>query len=162
MFWKIVSLDLNKVKDSFRIRLKFYFEVYALQPDMLIFGLLHCSYIFASVHVKSFLYTLGHPSCLDMSGELVSVIQTYSWQCMECKTCTVCQQPHHEDEMMFCDKCDRGYHTFCVGMDSIPTGTWRYSCFMMVMDIRNDDNALCGKVNVRFIYLHRSLGLSGL
>lgn len=24
--------------------------------------------------------------------------------------------------MMFCDKCDRGYHTFCVGMDSIPTG----------------------------------------
>ncbi|TNM90394.1 PHD finger protein 10 [Takifugu rubripes] len=66
----------------------------------------------------------GHPSCLDMSGELVSVIQTYSWQCMECKTCTVCQQPHHEDEMMFCDKCDRGYHTFCVGMDSIPTGLW--------------------------------------
>lgn len=52
----------------------------------------------------------------------MSVIQTYRWQCMECKTCTVCQQPHHEDEMMFCDKCDRGYHTFCVGMDSIPTG----------------------------------------
>lgn len=59
-----------------------------------------------------------------MSEELVCVIQTYRWQCMECKTCTVCQQPHHEDEMMFCDKCDRGYHTFCVGMDSIPTGEW--------------------------------------
>lgn len=116
--------------------------------------------MFASVRVKSFLYTLGHPSCLDMSGELVSVIQTYSWQCMECKTCTVCQQPHHEEEMMFCDKCDRGYHTFCVGMDSIPTGTWRYAWLMMVIDIRNDDNALCGKV--QFIYLHRSLGLSGL
>uniref|UniRef100_A0A673C4B0 PHD finger protein 10 n=1 Tax=Sphaeramia orbicularis TaxID=375764 RepID=A0A673C4B0_9TELE len=66
----------------------------------------------------------GHPSCLEMSEELVCVIQTYRWQCMECKTCTVCQQPHHEDEMMFCDKCDRGYHTFCVGMDSIPTGLW--------------------------------------
>uniref|UniRef100_A0A672GPE8 PHD finger protein 10 n=1 Tax=Salarias fasciatus TaxID=181472 RepID=A0A672GPE8_SALFA len=66
----------------------------------------------------------GHPSCLDMTEELVSVIQTYRWQCMECKTCTVCQQPHHEDEMMFCDKCDRGYHTFCVGMDSIPNGLW--------------------------------------
>uniref|UniRef100_A0A8C6L253 PHD finger protein 10 n=1 Tax=Nothobranchius furzeri TaxID=105023 RepID=A0A8C6L253_NOTFU len=66
----------------------------------------------------------GHPSCLDMSEELVRVIQTYRWQCMECKTCTVCQQPHHEDEMMFCDKCDRGYHTFCVGMDLIPTGHW--------------------------------------
>lgn len=67
-------------------------------------------------------WTSGHPSCLDMSEELVSMIQTYRWQCMECKTCTVCQQPHHEDEMMFCDMCDRGYHTFCVGMDSIPTG----------------------------------------
>ncbi|KAI4830986.1 hypothetical protein KUCAC02_002587 [Chaenocephalus aceratus] len=66
----------------------------------------------------------GHPSCLDMSKDLVSVIHTYRWQCMECKTCIVCQQPHHEDEMMFCDKCDRGYHTFCVGMDSIPTGLW--------------------------------------
>ncbi|KAJ3593771.1 hypothetical protein NHX12_006105 [Muraenolepis orangiensis] len=59
-----------------------------------------------------------------MSEELVSVIQTYRWQCMECKTCTVCQQPHHEDEMMFCDQCDRGYHTFCVGMNSIPLGLW--------------------------------------
>lgn len=63
-----------------------------------------------------------------MSEELVGVIQTYRWQCMECKTCTVCQQPHHEDEMMFCDKCDRGYHTFCVGMDSIPTGECMDTC----------------------------------
>ncbi|XP_067242843.1 PHD finger protein 10 isoform X1 [Chanodichthys erythropterus] len=66
----------------------------------------------------------GHPSCLDMSVELVSQIKMYPWQCMECKTCTVCEQPHHEEEMMFCDKCDRGYHTFCVGMDSIPLGCW--------------------------------------
>lgn len=85
-----------------------------------------CCCLVVSYHVLLWMwlcpYTLGHPSCLDMGQELVSVIQTYHWQCMECKTCTVCQQPHHEDEMMFCDKCDRGYHTFCVGMDSIPTG----------------------------------------
>lgn len=68
-----------------------------------------------------FVYS-GHPSCLDMSAELVALIKTYPWQCMECKTCTVCEQPHHEEEMMFCDKCDRGFHTFCVGMDSIPLG----------------------------------------
>ncbi|TRY91542.1 hypothetical protein DNTS_004978 [Danionella cerebrum] len=66
----------------------------------------------------------GHPSCLDMSIELVSQIKMYPWQCMECKTCTVCEQPHHEDMMMFCDKCDRGFHTFCVGMDAIPMGCW--------------------------------------
>ncbi|MFH4984808.1 hypothetical protein AB6A40_011517 [Gnathostoma spinigerum] len=26
--------------------------------------------------------------------------------------------------MMFCDRCDRGYHTFCVGLSSPPNGTW--------------------------------------
>ncbi|XP_046885149.1 PHD finger protein 10 isoform X1 [Hypomesus transpacificus] len=77
-------------------------------------GLIHCSQCQNS----------GHPSCLDMSVELVSLIKTYPWQCMECKTCTVCEQPHHEEEMMFCDKCDRGFHTFCVGVDSIPLGLW--------------------------------------
>lgn len=83
-----------------------------------------CSCVAACLGLFVYMFALGHPSCLDMSQELVGVIQTYRWQCMECKTCTVCQQPHHEDEMMFCDKCDRGYHTFCVGMDSIPTGEW--------------------------------------
>ncbi|KAK7806846.1 hypothetical protein U0070_026738 [Myodes glareolus] len=64
----------------------------------------------------------GHPSCLDMTMELVSMIKTYPWQCMECKTCIICGQPHHEEEMMFCDVCDRGYHTFCVGLGAIPSG----------------------------------------
>lgn len=50
------------------------------------------------------------------------MIKTYPWQCMECKTCIVCGQPHHEEEMMFCDVCDRGYHTFCVGLRAIPSG----------------------------------------
>lgn len=72
--------------------------------------------------MRSLTLCSGHPSCLDMSVALVSQIKSYPWQCMECKTCTVCEQPHHEEEMMFCDKCDRGYHTFCVGMDSIPLG----------------------------------------
>lgn len=30
-----------------------------------------------------------------------------------------------QDKMMFCDKCDRGYHTFCVGLKSIPNGPWK-------------------------------------
>ena len=25
---------------------------------------------------------------------------------------------------MFCDHCDRGYHTFCVGLKEIPAGRW--------------------------------------
>ncbi|XP_059555785.1 PHD finger protein 10 isoform X2 [Myotis daubentonii] len=70
----------------------------------------------------------GHPSCLDMTMELVSMIKTYPWQCMECKTCIICGQPHHEEEMMFCDVCDRGYHTFCVGLSAIPSGRWICDC----------------------------------
>ncbi|CAK8684552.1 unnamed protein product [Clavelina lepadiformis] len=69
----------------------------------------------------------GHPSCLEMIDELVSVILTYDWQCMECKTCTICSQPHREDLMMFCDRCDRGYHTFCVSLRQIPSGVWACS-----------------------------------
>ena len=26
--------------------------------------------------------------------------------------------------MMFCDRCDRGYHTFCIGLKKIPNGRW--------------------------------------
>ena len=25
---------------------------------------------------------------------------------------------------MFCDHCDRGYHTFCLGLEAIPPGRW--------------------------------------
>ncbi|XP_072265451.1 PHD finger protein 10 isoform X3 [Pyxicephalus adspersus] len=70
----------------------------------------------------------GHPSCLDMTPELVAVIKKYPWQCMECKTCIICSQPHHEEEMMFCDHCDRGYHTFCVGLGVLPSGPWICDC----------------------------------
>nr|CAB3264828.1 ZF(PHD)-1 PHD finger protein 10 [Phallusia mammillata] len=69
----------------------------------------------------------GHPTCLEMSSDLVSVILTYNWQCMECKTCTICSMPHREDLMMFCDRCDRGYHTFCVSLRAIPSGVWACS-----------------------------------
>ncbi|CAI9730713.1 finger 10-like [Octopus vulgaris] len=53
---------------------------------------------------------------------MVSIIKNYPWQCMECKTCVQCMDPYDEDKMMFCDRCDRGYHTFCVGLKAIPTG----------------------------------------
>ncbi|OWF47440.1 PHD finger protein 10 [Mizuhopecten yessoensis] len=67
----------------------------------------------------------GHPTCLDLTAEMVTVIKTYPWQCMECKTCVECMDPYDEDKMIFCDRCDRGYHTFCVGLRSIPNGQWK-------------------------------------
>lgn len=66
----------------------------------------------------------GHASCLDFPPEMVATIRTYSWQCMDCKKCMMCLDPYDEDKMMFCDKCDRGYHTFCVGLKNLPAGPW--------------------------------------
>ncbi|XP_075248140.1 PHD finger protein 10-like [Convolutriloba macropyga] len=66
----------------------------------------------------------GHPTCLELSDSIVSVIMTYNWQCMECKVCMTCKSATDEENLMFCDNCDRGYHSYCVGMNEIPTGRW--------------------------------------
>jgi hypothetical protein len=68
----------------------------------------------------------GHPSCLQFSPELVAKVQTYPWLCIECKDCVVCGDPGHEDKLMFCDTCDRGFHTFCLDppFPAPPDGEW--------------------------------------
>lgn len=38
----------------------------------------------------------GHPQCLDLTEDMVAVIKTYPWQCMECKTCVECMDPFDE------------------------------------------------------------------
>jgi len=43
---------------------------------------------------------------------------------MDCKACSTCNKAHDEDKMMFCDRCDRGYHTYCVGVKDVPSGAW--------------------------------------
>ena len=85
-------------------------------PFLLLFFLL----LFLLFSSSSF--SSAHPSCLGMSQEAGQVASTYSWQCLDCKTCCVCSDPGGEEEMVFCDRCDRGYHTFCVDMRGIPEG----------------------------------------
>ncbi|CAK5024008.1 unnamed protein product [Meloidogyne enterolobii] len=65
-----------------------------------------------------------HSSCIDMPQSMVDMIRQYDWLCIDCKRCYVCQQPDQEAAMMCCDLCDRGYHTFCIGLDQPPNGTW--------------------------------------
>jgi len=62
-----------------------------------------------------------------MSKTAGDVAKTYAWQCLECKTCQVCGDPDEEDKMVCCDECDRGYHSFCVGLTSIPSGGGTYT-----------------------------------
>ena len=65
---------------------------------------------------------VGHPACLKLSRELVLAIRTYAWKCMECKDCVMCGDPDNDAQLMFCDQCDRGYHTYCVGLQHTPRG----------------------------------------
>ena len=46
-----------------------------------------------------------------------------------------------QDKMMFCDHCDRGYHTYCVGVVSIPEGRWDCSmCIGKSSNLRRDSS----------------------
>jgi len=68
-----------------------------------------------------------HPTCIDVNQDMLTTIKTYSWQCIDCKSCAKCTKTHDEANMMFCDRCDRGYHTYCVGLEAIPDGSWQCS-----------------------------------
>jgi hypothetical protein len=68
----------------------------------------------------------SHPNCLELNPDLVDwvCIRQYEWQCMDCKHCSTCTKSHDEEKMMFCDRCDRGFHTYCVGVGQVPEGAW--------------------------------------
>ena len=40
--------------------------------------------------------------------------------------CKLCRKGHREDEMLLCDKCDEGFHMFCLNppLKRIPEGDW--------------------------------------
>ncbi|KAG8928430.1 dual specificity protein kinase kns1 [Tulasnella sp. 417] len=66
-----------------------------------------------------------HPSCLKIE-QIGDVIRSYDWTCMECKTCETCGKKGEEELLLFCDMCDRGWHTYCLTppLADLPTGTW--------------------------------------
>ncbi len=46
--------------------------------------------------------------CLNFeNNNIVKTIKTYSWQCVDCKKCIQCGTVEHDDELLFCDYCDR-------------------------------------------------------
>ncbi|KAJ5953316.1 hypothetical protein N7454_000212 [Penicillium verhagenii] len=38
--------------------------------------------------------------------------------------CTICGQADNEDVLLLCDGCDAPSHTYCLGLDEIPSGSW--------------------------------------
>lgn len=66
----------------------------------------------------------SHARCLEMGPEMLAIALTYNWQCFDCKVCSKCNLSTDEDLIIFCDRCDRGFHAYCVGLLAIPKGSW--------------------------------------
>jgi len=85
-----------------------------IRPDSTQEKLIHCSDC-----VLSF-----HPSCLEMSAEMIQQIQLYPWECSRCKRCVICSNDYYESNMLICDLCDKASHSHCVGLKTVPLGKW--------------------------------------
>ncbi|GEM11721.1 histone acetyltransferase mst2 [Rhodotorula toruloides] len=69
----------------------------------------------------------GHPTCLEWDDwGMVKRVKSYAWLCQECKRCEVCDEKGDDDDILFCDSCDRGWHRLCLDppLHSVPRGKW--------------------------------------
>eukprot|EP00088_Acartia_fossae_P044142 TRINITY_DN4678_c0_g1_i11.p1 TRINITY_DN4678_c0_g1~~TRINITY_DN4678_c0_g1_i11.p1 ORF type:complete len:354 (-),score=104.24 TRINITY_DN4678_c0_g1_i11:759-1820(-) len=71
----------------------------------------------------------GHSTCLQFTPNMKVMVKTYPWQCIECKSCTLCGTSENDDKLLFCDDCDRGYHMYCLTppIREAPEGSWSCS-----------------------------------
>ncbi|XP_072302387.1 zinc finger protein ubi-d4 isoform X2 [Eucyclogobius newberryi] len=79
----------------------------------------------------------GHPSCLQFTPIMMAAVKTYRWQCIECKCCNICGTSENDDQLLFCDDCDRGYHMYCLNppMAEPPEGSWScHLCLALLKD----------------------------
>lgn len=74
----------------------------------------------------------GHPTCLQFTENMIVSVRQYPWQCIECKCCTLCGTSENDDQLLFCDDCDRGYHMYCLKppIKEPPEGSW--SCNLCI------------------------------
>ncbi|CAH8530124.1 unnamed protein product [Heterobilharzia americana] len=112
--------ETDKVNNSLLYRrFKTRVEMNTENPTCVVCGQLALNYIRCS-ECK----LIGHSKCLDIPDSMLPGVKSYDWTCLECKRCMECNDSGQEDQMMFCDRCDRGYHAFCVGLGRIPNGKW--------------------------------------
>ncbi|XP_061562882.1 zinc finger protein DPF3 [Cololabis saira] len=86
----------------------------------------------------------GHPTCLQFTDNMMQAVRTYQWQCIECKSCSLCGTSENDDQLLFCDDCDRGYHMYCLKppMTKPPEGSW--SCHLC-LDLLKDKASAFGE-----------------
>ncbi|KAK2864360.1 hypothetical protein Q7C36_003514 [Tachysurus vachellii] len=87
----------------------------------------------------------GHPTCLQFTENMMHAVRTYQWQCIECKSCSLCGTSENDDQLLFCDDCDRGYHMYCLKppMTQPPEGSW--SCHLC-LDLLKDKASAFGEL----------------
>eukprot|EP00914_Ancora_sagittata_P006023 GHVO01012147.1.p1 GENE.GHVO01012147.1~~GHVO01012147.1.p1 ORF type:complete len:251 (-),score=34.08 GHVO01012147.1:199-951(-) len=90
----------------------------------------------------------AHPSCMDYTSDLARRARRSPWQCIDCKTCCLCEDAGDPDAMLFCDACDKGYHMSCHSpvIENKPTGNWVCSrcCQEIEADARSITDSDCG------------------
>ncbi|GJQ77849.1 hypothetical protein Trydic_g16104 [Trypoxylus dichotomus] len=76
----------------------------------------------------------GHPTCLQFTANMMVSVKKYRWQCIECKCCSICGTSDNDDQLLFCDDCDRGYHMYCLSppLTTPPEGSW--SCKLCISE----------------------------
>ncbi|XP_012529787.1 zinc finger protein DPF3 isoform X2 [Monomorium pharaonis] len=81
----------------------------------------------------------GHPTCLQFTANMIVSVRKYRWQCIECKCCSICGTSDNDDQLLFCDDCDRGYHMYCLAppLASPPEGSW--SCRLCIAEFHRRD-----------------------
>ncbi|XP_043477919.1 zinc finger protein ubi-d4 A isoform X3 [Leptopilina heterotoma] len=81
----------------------------------------------------------GHPTCLQFTANMIVSVRKYRWQCIECKCCSICGTSDNDDQLLFCDDCDRGYHMYCLAppLSSPPEGSW--SCSLCLAEFHRRD-----------------------
>jgi zinc finger protein ubi-d4 len=77
---------------------------------------------------------------------MIISVKKYPWQCIECKSCGLCGTSDNDvsvaayfsisfltilflqDQLLFCDDCDRGYHMYCLNppLSEPPEGQWQF------------------------------------
>ncbi|KAI1129627.1 hypothetical protein F5Y10DRAFT_148835 [Nemania abortiva] len=68
----------------------------------------------------------------------------------ETRPCPICNRADHDEVLLLCDSCDAPYHTYCVGLDSVPRGHWfclecsQAACELLTAELDDSDVTAVG------------------
>ena len=74
-----------------------------------------------------------HAVCLQPPLNFEIVSQRGPWECLECKSCSICKRNNEEEKIIICDMCDRAIHIDCLTppLGQVPQQSWFCSeCIM--------------------------------